>query len=373
LAFLTGDPADGAVSEEMLIARIREQFGFLGASVTVVIRDGVAHIALPAAAAAKADEATKLYERAGKRARDGDFARAAELYSRVLKLNPALPAAHRDLAMSLVELQRPEEAKDALIDALRLKPDDAWSLVVLGNVYVQQPDGLARARQFFERALELRPADAWALNGCQRRDGRRIFQRKYGSTRQPHINSLQLSDRSVPHPRRQHMVFDHRPILETHLKHRVSLLHPVDQRAAFHNRKSRLFAHDVLARRQRQHRHRHVPVVRSGNDDCIDVRGRKQRAKVRVFTATLGSVTGIHGIAGAPRSTGKSIAHRDNLRVILLQEALKIIAVAMRADPDEPERDSIRGRGYASQCESTTWKRHRAQGGRRQGQESASR
>ena len=165
LAFLTGEPADGAVSEETLIARIREQFGFLGAGVAVVIRDGIAHISLPAAAAAKADEATKLYERAGKRAREGDFARAAELYARVLKLNPALPSVHRDLAMSLVELQRPEEAKDALIDALRLRPDDAWSLVVLGNIYVQQPDGLARARQFFARALELKPADAWALNG----------------------------------------------------------------------------------------------------------------------------------------------------------------------------------------------------------------
>ena len=165
LAFLTGDPADGAVSEEMLIARVREQFGFLGAGVTVAIRDGVAHLSIPVASGQKADEATKLYERAGKRARDGDFARAAELYARVLKLNPALPAAHRDLAMSLVELQRPEEAKDALIDALRLKPDDAWSLVVLGNIYIQQPDGLARARQFFARALELKPVDAWALNG----------------------------------------------------------------------------------------------------------------------------------------------------------------------------------------------------------------
>ena len=52
LAFLTGEPADGAVSEETLIARIREQFGFLGAGVTVVIRDGIAHISRPAAAGA---------------------------------------------------------------------------------------------------------------------------------------------------------------------------------------------------------------------------------------------------------------------------------------------------------------------------------
>jgi len=165
LAFLTGDPADGTVSEETIIARIREQFGFLGTGVTVAIRDGIAHISLPPAAAAKADEATKLYERAGKRAREGDFARAVELYQRVVTLNPALPSAHRDLAMSLMELGRTADAKDALIDALRLAPDDAWSFVVLGNLYAKQPDGLARAQQFFERALELKPADVWALNG----------------------------------------------------------------------------------------------------------------------------------------------------------------------------------------------------------------
>ncbi len=92
LAFLTGDPADGTVSEATLIARLREQFAFLGPGVTVTIRDGIAHISLPPAAAAKADEATKLYERAGKRAREGDFARAVELYQRVLTLNPALPS-----------------------------------------------------------------------------------------------------------------------------------------------------------------------------------------------------------------------------------------------------------------------------------------
>ena len=59
---------------------------------TVAIRDGVAHIARSPATAVKADEATKLYERAGKRAREGDFARAVERYQRVLTLNPALPS-----------------------------------------------------------------------------------------------------------------------------------------------------------------------------------------------------------------------------------------------------------------------------------------
>ena len=165
LVLLTGETASGALEESALGARLRERFRFLGPEVVVTISDGQAVIAVPPAAAAKAEEATRLFERAAKRAREGDFDRAAELYARVLRLQPAFPGAHRELAMSLMELKRGEEAKDALIDALCLAPDDAWSLVVLGNLYAGQPDGAARARPLFERALELKPGDVWALNG----------------------------------------------------------------------------------------------------------------------------------------------------------------------------------------------------------------
>lgn len=148
---------------DALVARLRQHFAFLG-PVDVMIADGVAYITGDDAALAKQQEAGRLAERAAKRAREGDFARAVELYERVLQLHPTLATAHRELAMCLMELGRLDAAKDALIDALKLAPADAWSFVVLGNVYARlaQP---ALAKRFQLRALELKPGDAWALNG----------------------------------------------------------------------------------------------------------------------------------------------------------------------------------------------------------------
>jgi Flp pilus assembly protein TadD len=143
--------------------RLRDHFAFLG-SITVTIADGMAHISGPDAPAAKHEEAARLAARAARRVTEGDFARATELYQRVLALAPSHPGAHRDLAMCLMETGRLDAAKDTLIDALKLAPADAWSFVVLGNVYarLEQPD---RARAFYQRALDLKPGDAWALHG----------------------------------------------------------------------------------------------------------------------------------------------------------------------------------------------------------------
>ncbi|MCX6936828.1 MAG: tetratricopeptide repeat protein [Verrucomicrobia bacterium] len=148
---------------DQITARLREHFAFLG-PVTVSLAGDHVRIEVQPPQAAKTDEAGRLAERAAKRAREGDFARAAELYQRVLQLQPSLAAAHREFAMCLMELGRLDAAKDALIDALKLAPDDAWSFVILGNVYsrLEQP---ALAKRFQLRALELKPGDAWALNG----------------------------------------------------------------------------------------------------------------------------------------------------------------------------------------------------------------
>jgi tetratricopeptide (TPR) repeat protein len=69
----------------------------------------------------------------------------------------------RDLAMICVETGGNDEAKDYLIESLRLTPDDPWSLVVLGNQYAKEDDQ-ATAAKFVRRALELKPGDPWALN-----------------------------------------------------------------------------------------------------------------------------------------------------------------------------------------------------------------
>lgn len=154
------DPKAGG---DVLVEQIRQHFAFLG-TIEVSLNPDSAVLALTARPPAKTSEADRITERAVKRAREGDFARAAELYQRALTLAPTQANAHRELAMCLMELGRLEDAKDALIDALKLSPDDAWSFVILGNVYskLTKPE---RARPLFLRALELKPSDPWALNG----------------------------------------------------------------------------------------------------------------------------------------------------------------------------------------------------------------
>ena len=164
LTLLLGEDIS-ALPQETLIERIKALFGFLGDLGEVKICDDTVQLHLREPAPQKSAESAKLAERATKRASEGDYPRAVELLRRALQLSPTLPTLHRDLAMSLMELGQHAEAKDALIDALKLDATDAWSFVVLGNLYAKQENNFPQARRFFERALELKPGDAWALNG----------------------------------------------------------------------------------------------------------------------------------------------------------------------------------------------------------------
>jgi tetratricopeptide (TPR) repeat protein len=94
----------------------------------------------------------------------GDFPKALDLFTQALAANPALPVTRRDLAMLHYELGDLSAAKDQLIDALRLAPDDAWSYVVLGNIFTREQDWDSAIR-FFTKALDLKPGDPYALNG----------------------------------------------------------------------------------------------------------------------------------------------------------------------------------------------------------------
>ena len=78
--------------------------------------------------------------------------------------NPVLPDTRRDLAMVHYELGQLDAAKDELIDALRLAPDDAWSHVVMGDILTRQQDWTSAIR-FFSKALDLKPDYPYALNG----------------------------------------------------------------------------------------------------------------------------------------------------------------------------------------------------------------
>ena len=155
----------GKLSAAEVEAAVRRCFAFFPKSANIHVDGEMLTIELPPAAAADAAEAVRLCERAGKRAAEGHYRKAVDIYKYALELDPGLLRARRDLAMTCVALGEFDEAKNHLIEVLRLDPKDVWSWVVLANHYSKQENDYATAEKFYKRALEIKPDDAWALSG----------------------------------------------------------------------------------------------------------------------------------------------------------------------------------------------------------------
>lgn len=164
LKLLSSLDSDRELSGQEVVAAIREQFDYLPGDAQIEIQDDTAVIRFEEPSPQRQAEARRLFARAGKKAREGDYRRAEELYRKILDIDPAMADARRELAMTYMELGDVQAAKDQLVDALCLKPDDAWSYVVLGNSYLKHDQDFDVARRFFTRALELKPGDPYALN-----------------------------------------------------------------------------------------------------------------------------------------------------------------------------------------------------------------
>lgn len=143
---------------------VLKQFGFLPQPMAVVVEGDEVIITYPEESPSAQSEAERLAERAGKRAAEGHYEKAIGILKRVLELQPSLHSARRDMAMAYVELGEIDNATNHLIEVLRLNPQDAWSWVVLANLYFQHKSDKVTGEKFLRKALEISPDDAWALN-----------------------------------------------------------------------------------------------------------------------------------------------------------------------------------------------------------------
>ena len=121
-----------------LLERLALVFDYLPEGTTFQVNGENVSITVPESLATQKAEAERLAEKAAQRARQGEYEKAKDIYRRVLELDPVHPNARRDLAMICVETGDNDEAKDYLIESLRLAPEDAWSLVVLANQYAKE-------------------------------------------------------------------------------------------------------------------------------------------------------------------------------------------------------------------------------------------
>ena len=157
-------PPTNATGLAAITPLVLKQFGFLPQPVLVTIEGDEVVIQYPEESTAAQAEAARLAERAGKRAAEGHYEKAIGILKRALELQPSLHKARRDLAMAYVETGDVDNATNHLIEVLRLDPGDAWSWVVLANLYIREKSDKETGEKFLRKALEISPNDAWALN-----------------------------------------------------------------------------------------------------------------------------------------------------------------------------------------------------------------
>jgi len=85
-----------------------------------------------------------------------DYARAAELLSKAVSINPHVPASHSNLAVALKELGRFEEARASCEKAIALKPDYAEAYYNRG-LALKELGRPEEALASYDKALALRP------------------------------------------------------------------------------------------------------------------------------------------------------------------------------------------------------------------------
>src|SRR6266702_5881955 len=147
-----------------ITAYVLKHYAFLPKPIIVTLEGDDVVISFPEERDSKKEEARRLADRAVKRASEGNYEKAIGIYKRILELQPSFHAARRDLAMAYMELGDVDNATNHLIEVLRLDPKDAWSWVVLGNLYIREKGDLETGEKFLRKALEIKPNDAWALN-----------------------------------------------------------------------------------------------------------------------------------------------------------------------------------------------------------------
>lgn len=154
----TGDLAP-SMSEERALA----MYSFLPAGTSFQLTDDDLLVVCPEPGKKRRSDAAELFERASRRAREGDHDKAIKLYETGLAIDVLHTTARRDLAMSRMAKRDSPGADAELRRLLLLAPTDAWAWVILGNLNFRK--NFALAERYFKRAIELSPTDSYAWNG----------------------------------------------------------------------------------------------------------------------------------------------------------------------------------------------------------------
>lgn len=94
----------------------------------------------------------------------GRFSEAKPLLTKLIAENPTNSEYNRIMGQIFSDEGDQEEAINCLIDALRWKPDNAWALLMMGNIFAKFKNDITTAMKYYDQAHKINPNDNISLN-----------------------------------------------------------------------------------------------------------------------------------------------------------------------------------------------------------------
>ena len=95
---------------------------------------------------------------------NGKFSEAKPLLENLIKQNPTNSEYHRIIGQIYSDEGNQEEAIDSLIDALRWDSNNAYALVMMGNIFAKFKNDIDTAMKYYDHALIAKPDDNITIN-----------------------------------------------------------------------------------------------------------------------------------------------------------------------------------------------------------------
>lgn len=152
-----------SLRQEELLLSLSQIYSFLPAPLGIAVEGETATVESPFDSQ-KTSRQHKLLERATDEANRGRYAQAVKLLNQLLEHLPDSVDGRRNLGMAYLEMGQPDLAEKHLLEAYHLGPQDAYTLLLLGNIYLEKKGDEATAERFYLRAVEANPDDPHILS-----------------------------------------------------------------------------------------------------------------------------------------------------------------------------------------------------------------
>jgi tetratricopeptide (TPR) repeat protein len=145
--------------EDVIIEKIRKAYGVIAEVIDLHIQDDMVIIEFKDSTPEKFDEAMGKLKKGVSEAENGKLLKALKLFQEVLSVIPENVDARRNMARVYLDLGNMEKAKKYLFECLQVDPKDAWSTLMLGNIYARNENNLDVGAFFYDKCLEINPDD----------------------------------------------------------------------------------------------------------------------------------------------------------------------------------------------------------------------